>query len=166
MKDLLLYSCQYNLWANSKIALFFSDKSEELLTRPIENSFPSIRKTIVHILSAERSWLARLAQNPANNKQVVDDFPSTQGVLIALLHISEQLIGFVEQQESAFLHQTIPYTTWDGTAWKMPPKTMIQHCVNHSTYHRGQLITLARQLGMKKDVPSTDLLYFSREQPI
>jgi len=46
----------------------------------------------------------------------------------------------------------------------MQPKIMVHHCMNHSTYHRGQLITLARQLGMKEGVPSTDLLYFSREK--
>jgi len=34
--------------------------------------------------------------------------------------------------------------------------------MNHSTYHRGQMITLARQLGLKEGVPSTDLLYYSR----
>lgn len=64
------------------------------------------------------------------------------------------------------MNQTVPYTTWDGTAWEMSLKLMVQHCTNHSTYHRGQLITLARQLGIKKEVPSTDLLYFSREIPV
>lgn len=165
MKEILSYYCHYNLWANAKIALFFSDKSEDLLNAPIENSFPSIHKTVLHILSAEKSWLARLSQNPNNNKQVVDDFPSTQALFVALLHNSEQLIQFVDQQEEVFLNQALAYNSWDGTAWEMSPKLMIQHCTNHSTYHRGQLITLARQLGMKKDVPSTDLLYFSREHP-
>ena len=164
MKDTLIYYCHYNLWANAKIALFFSDKPEDLLTRPIENSFPSIHKTVLHILSAEKSWLARMAQDTANNKQVVDNFPSTQELLITLLHTSEQWIKFVEEQEEAFLKQPLSYNTWDGTAWEMAPKLMIQHCTNHSTYHRGQLITLARQLGIKEEVPSTDILYFSREE--
>ena len=122
MKETLIYYCRYNLWANAKIALFFSDKSEDLLNRPIENSFPSIHKTILHILSAEKSWLARLAQDTANNKQVVDNFPSTQDLLITLLNTSEQMIKFVEQQEEAFLHQPLSYATWDGTPWEMTPK--------------------------------------------
>ncbi len=163
MKDTLTYYCQYNFWANTKIALFLSDKSEDILSAHIENSFPSIRKTLLHIHSAEKSWLARLSQNPANNKKVEDDFPSTQELLNSLLHTSKQFITFVDQQEEDFFNQTLSYHTWDGTSWKMTPKVMIQHCTNHSTYHRGQLITLARQLGLKKEVPSTDLLYFSRE---
>lgn len=166
MKKILSYYCHYNLWANAKIALFFSDKPEDLLTAPIENSFPSIKKTVLHIHSAEKSWLARLSQDSSNNKQVVDDFPNTQALLIALLHTSEQMIKFVDQQAEDFFNQTLSYNTWDGNVWEMPPKIMIQHCTNHSTYHRGQLITLARQLGMKKEVPSTDLLYFSREKSV
>ena len=70
---------------------------------------------------------------------------------------------YVERQEVDFFEKELSYQTWDGTPWKMQPKIMIHHCMNHSTYHRGQLITLARQLGMRAGVPSTDLLYYSRE---
>jgi uncharacterized damage-inducible protein DinB len=33
--------------------------------------------------------------------------------------------------------------------------------VNHSTYHRGQIVTMLRQLGAKP--PTTDLILFYRE---
>jgi len=163
MKDLLSYYCAYNVWANKKLASFFADKAENLLVQPIENSFPSIRKTTLHILSAEKSWLARMKQDNANNARVVDDFVATNAVFEALGKTSDAFLQFVEKQETIFLDSLITYNTWDGTIWEMQPKIMIHHCMNHSTYHRGQLITLARQLGMKEGVPSTDLLYFSRE---
>jgi uncharacterized damage-inducible protein DinB len=35
---------------------------------------------------------------------------------------------------------------------------MLQHIVNHSTYHRGQLTTLLRQLGAQPC--ATDFLYY------
>jgi uncharacterized damage-inducible protein DinB len=35
---------------------------------------------------------------------------------------------------------------------------MMQHVVNHSTYHRGQVVTMLKQLGVQ--VPSTDLLLY------
>lgn len=162
MKELLTYYCDYNIWANEKLADFFADKSEELLSRPIENSFPSIRKTLIHILSAERSWLARLAQQPANNKRVEDEFGTTKEAFEALLKSSKDFALFVHNQSATFFDSPITYHTWDGTKWEMLPKIMIQHCMNHSTYHRGQLVTLARQLGMRQGVPSTDLLYYSR----
>lgn len=163
MKDLLAYYCHYNSWANEKIALFFSDKAEDLLVQPIENSFPSIRKTTLHILSAEKSWLARMQEDKENNAKVTDDFVSTNAIFEALVTTSKAFSQFAEKQDAVFFEQLITYNTWDGIVWEMQPKIMVQHCMNHSTYHRGQLITLARQLGMKEGVPSTDLLYFSRE---
>ncbi len=163
MKEILTYYCKYNVWANKKIAEFFADKPADLLVQPIENSFPSIRKTALHILSAERSWLARMQKDASNNNRVVDDFESTITVFEALIQTSINFQKFVAAQAPAFFEQIVNYNTWDGTEWEMQPKIMVHHCMNHSTYHRGQLITLARQLGMKEEVPSTDLLYFSRE---
>lgn len=163
MKYILTYYCEYNVWANQKIALFFKDKPVDLLVQTIENSFPSIHKTALHILSAEKSWLARMEKDASNNSRVRDDFESTTAVFEALVQTSTNFQKFVAAQDSAFFEQIVSYNTWDGTVWEMQPRIMIHHCMNHSTYHRGQLITLARQLGMKESVPSTDLLYFSRE---
>jgi uncharacterized damage-inducible protein DinB len=37
----------------------------------------------------------------------------------------------------------------------------MQHLVNHSTYHRGQVVTMLRQAGVKP--VATDLIAFYRE---
>jgi len=162
MKDTLSYYCQYNIWANKKMADFFGKQPEELLSQKIENSFPSIRKTALHILSAERSWLSRMQLDMRNNKSITDDFSSTKEVFDALVKTSSDFADFIQSQKEGFFIEEVSYNTWDGTSWSMPPKIMIHHCMNHSTYHRGQLITLARQLGMKEGIPSTDILYYSR----
>ena len=39
---------------------------------------------------------------------------------------------------------------------------LLQHVANHSTYHRGQITTMLRQLGAK--ATSTDLIIFYRER--
>jgi uncharacterized damage-inducible protein DinB len=51
----------------------------------------------------------------------------------------------------------------DGTPWTYPLWQMLQHLVNHSTYHRGQVTTLLRQLGA--GAVATDFLVFIDEQP-
>jgi uncharacterized damage-inducible protein DinB len=163
MKDTLTYYCHYNIWANQKIIDFLKAQDTPLLDTFVESSFPSIRKTILHIYSAEQSWLARMSQNPSMNKQIMDDFENIHLMMDGWLNISKSLLQFVEIQEIPYFENIIAYHTWDGNAHKMKPKLMIHHCLNHSTYHRGQLIMMARQLGIKKAVPSTDLLYFSRD---
>ncbi|MBL0144961.1 MAG: DinB family protein [Chitinophagaceae bacterium] len=44
---------------------------------------------------------------------------------------------------------------------KMPTYQMLLHLFNHATYHRGQLITMLRQLGADK-IPATDFSAFCR----
>ncbi len=39
---------------------------------------------------------------------------------------------------------------------------MFRHVVDHGSYHRGQVITMMRQLGVKP--PSTGLILFYRER--
>ena len=46
---------------------------------------------------------------------------------------------------------------------KMPVYQMLHHVFNHATYHRGQLVTMLRQLGIDK-VPSTDFSAFCRKK--
>jgi len=58
--------------------------------------------------------------------------------------------------------QPIEYVR-DGVRWAQPFWQSFQHLVNHGTYHRGQVITMLRQLGVNGP-PSTDLIAFYREQ--
>jgi len=39
---------------------------------------------------------------------------------------------------------------------------MMQHLVNHATYHRGQIVTMLRQLGVKPT--NTDMIFYFRQQ--
>ncbi|MCW3088046.1 MAG: hypothetical protein JWQ78_1432, partial [Sediminibacterium sp.] len=40
-------------------------------------------------------------------------------------------------------------------------KEILLHLFNHGTYHRGQLVTLLRQVGVE-EIPRTDYIEFSR----
>ncbi|MBL0256882.1 MAG: hypothetical protein IPQ03_04840 [Bacteroidetes bacterium] len=37
----------------------------------------------------------------------------------------------------------------------------IIHVINHSTYHRGQVVTIARGLGITENIPATDYNFFN-----
>lgn len=53
---------------------------------------------------------------------------------------------------------------WKGEAWQYPLWQMMQHVVNHSSYHRGQVATLLRQLGAEP-APTDFLLFFDVMSP-
>jgi uncharacterized damage-inducible protein DinB len=59
------------------------------------------------------------------------------------------------------LRAVVAYVDLQGQTWRYPLWRQMYHVVNHSTYHRGQLTTMLRQL---QTVPvATDFLVFHDE---
>lgn len=151
----------YTEWANARIIDCLRGLSEEQLTRPIESSFPSIRDTLAHIVMAEWIWLRRWqGESPTQRPPWTLDAPSLQTIvenLEAIQHEREQFLnGLTDEQ----LQRALDYRTMNGEAHTNRLGELMSHVVNHSSYHRGQLTTMLRQVGATP--PSTDLIVFLR----
>src|SRR4051812_48557412 len=59
MKELLLRAAWYNAWANELFIELLVTLGHEELDQEIISSFPSIRKTVLHIWGAEDIWIQR-----------------------------------------------------------------------------------------------------------
>ncbi|MBS1734314.1 MAG: DNA polymerase, partial [Bacteroidetes bacterium] len=64
--------------------------------------------------------------------------------------------------EAALEHEFI-YRNTKKEQFKQPVSEVLHHIFNHATYHRGQLVTMLRQVGVK-DIPGTDLVLFLRKK--
>ncbi len=162
MKEIYVKYCKYNLWANQRLTAVFKNLPEEKTSQFLENSFPSVRKTILHIWDAEVIWLKRL------QGQTVDSFPSktfsgtTLDAINGLLQTSDEFLHFIERQDESFFTKPFTVQTITSGTYTQTAGEMTHHCMNHSTYHRGQLLMMARQLGLR-DLPSTDMIFYLRE---
>ena len=70
---------------------------------------------------------------------------------------------FIEALTSQRLVEELPYLNQGGQRYSYPLWQQMVHVVNHSSYHRGQITTLLRQLGA--EAASTDLLVYYDETP-
>lgn len=158
MKNLLDHYADYGLWANERFVARFMQLPEALLDTPVPNSFPSLRATLLHIRNAEHAWWCRLNNTPTS-------WPAQPEKDIAtLVHHTKRLCVFVHEQQSDDLLREYTYTDLRGNAYTQPAWQMIMHCLNHSTQHRGQLITMMRSLGLS-DIPANDLVVYQRSIP-
>ncbi len=163
MKSIYTNYSEYNLWANQRMASVFAGLPEELTNKHIVNSFPSVKLTFLHIWDAEYLWLKRLqgvSLGQAPSKEFKGD---TEQAIDLLLATSTDFLQFVDGQDEDFLEKTLHFKTISFGENSAKAFEMIHHCMNHSTYHRGQLTMMARQLGLEK-LPPTDLIYFQREK--
>ena len=159
MKELLLQYAQYNLWANKLMIDAMLKLKDGAVDAEISSSFPSLRRTVMHSWGAESIWLQRL---------LLEEHPVWQGddLTIAFEDACNRwqvdsflLVRFIDKQydERGLKHVVEFYD--HKTAYKMPVYQVLQHVFNHSTYHRGQLVTMLRQLGVTK-IPLTDFEAF------
>jgi len=68
--------------------------------------------------------------------------------------------AFLSKLDEGSLRQVIRYRNTAGEPFESSLSRMLRHVVNHSTYHRGQVVTMLRQVGA--EAPATDLILFFR----
>lgn len=160
MRSLLVNYVNYNLWANKRIAEVLSTFPNQVLDQEVKSSFPSLRKTVHHIWDAELTWKARLSGE-------VLSWPPTarykDPAITAFTGASEEFVNFVSNKEDVFFVSQCTYSNSKGTQFTNPVCDIIMHCVNHSTFHRGQIITMLHELGHNVNLPATDLIAYVRK---
>jgi len=77
------------------------------------------------------------------------------------LRLRREQRAFLETVTSERLFTVVSYVNLQGQTWRHPLWQQMYHVVNHSTYHRGQLTTMLRQVGAQ--ATATDLLVFYDE---
>ena len=152
----LLY--EYNRWANARILDVVSRLSAEQFTADFSSSFRSVRDTVTHILSAEWIWLRRWKGASPTAMLHPADFPDLVALRAKWAEVEKEQMDFVEQLTDESLVSLLAYTNTKGERWEYPLGQMMQHVVNHSSYHRGQIISFLRQLGA--EAVATDFLVF------
>ncbi len=160
MKELLNQYAQYNIWANKLVIDAILALPTDASDMTINSSFPTIKATVAHIYGAEDVWRQRMEHvaHPIWNGEF--NGPITE-VCARWQQASADIAAFVAAQTEATLSAPLSYTDRRGNAYNNTPAQILHHVFNHSTYHRGQLITMLRQAGAT-NIPGTDFIGFVR----
>jgi uncharacterized damage-inducible protein DinB len=156
--DLILYT----LWADRQVLQAVRQANQEDLTRDTGVSFGSILGTLAHILGAQRMWLSRFSGKPLNRVPSIEDFPTLPAWIAGWEETAASLEVFLASLSDEQLAAPVTWTNTRGVTATRPLWQPVAQLVNHSTYHRGQVVSLLRQMGYA--VPSTDLIYYFLEQ--
>lgn len=150
----------YNRWANEAILNAAATLTEEEFVRDMGSSFPSVRDTLVHVMSAEWVWLSRWRGiSPTAMPEAWKTFGLPE-VRAQWNELDAALRAFVDALAEKDLDAPVAYRNLAGDSFTEPLAQLLRHVVNHSTYHRGQVTTMFRQLGHQP--PATDLIRFYR----
>lgn len=161
-KALIELQFAYDRWANARMLGVAEGLTPEALLKDLGSSFGSIRNTLSHIISAEWAWLERW--NGTSPKAMLDPagFPDIAALRARWTQVEQDQQAFLRALTPERLAGDITYSNLQGEPVTLPLWQLMLHMVNHSSYHRGQVTTMLRQVGAKP--VSTDLVGFYRAQ--
>jgi uncharacterized damage-inducible protein DinB len=147
----LLY--EYDRWANNRVLQAVSALSAEQFTHDLGGSFRSVRDTLVHIIGGAWGWL-EYWKEPSHSSAFLTDlrtrrdalfnpdaFPDVAAVRLKWAEVEKEQTDFVNRVTNESLEQMLPFR-----ATQIRLAHLMQHLANHSTYHRGQVALMMRQL--------------------
>jgi uncharacterized damage-inducible protein DinB len=153
---------EFNAWAQRRILDALAPLPAEQYLRDLKSSHGGIHGTLCHIVWVEHLWLTRWLGRPSPAVAQGKDLTSLADVRARGEEVEAERGRFLHGLTDAKLSDTITVKPTMGGAYVHTYFQTLQHVVDHSSYHRGQVITMMRQLGVKP--PSTGLILFYRER--
>ena len=151
----------FNSWASNRIFDAVAGIPDPDVMKDMKASHGSVHGTLLHMVGAEKIWLSRWTGKPDARLIAAPDAPTLAAVRRVWEETGFAMAKFLGTMTDAKLRETFTMTTAAGAALTHAYGQAIQHVVDHSTYHRGQVVLLLRQLGHTP--PGTGLITFYRE---
>ena len=152
---------EYHYWARDRILAAADALTPEQLNRNLGSSFKSVRDTLAHIYAAEWAWCSRWNGQGPTALLPADMFPDVATLRTKWSALESDVRAVLERMSRQGLDTVMEYKMLSGEPRNSVFWHMLQHVINHASYHRGQVTTMLRQLGAKPAEPM-DLIAFYR----
>lgn len=165
MKIILTQYSAYHQWANQLIIEAIEKLPDSLKEQEVKSSFPSLKATLLHMWDAEAIWWQRMKLLETITRPSDDFSGNSTDIAKGLMQQSRQWHEWIlNAAEHMFEHEFI-YFNSKREKFKQSVYQVLLHMFNHGTYHRGQLVTILRQLEVA-NIPATDFIIWSRKKSI
>jgi uncharacterized damage-inducible protein DinB len=151
----------YHYWARDRLLQALETLTPDQYNKDLGSSFKSIRDTLTHIYAAEWAWHSRWVGTSPTALLPTSTFADLAALRAAWTEHERNMRAFVEGLSDYDVSRVIEYKLLSGDAGASPIWQMVQHVVNHASYHRGQITTMLRQLGVKP-AKSMDMIAYYR----
>ncbi|MES2561033.1 MAG: DinB family protein [Bacteroidota bacterium] len=159
LQKLMTNYAAYNLWANQTMVEWLRTKTSGSLEKEVPSSFSSILKTLNHILATQEFWQSVTSGTPPVPERYHATELNENEITNELIEQSGRMLNSIQQfTEEDLLEKVYLDTPW--VKGEMPRYEFLQHVFNHSTYHRGQVVTIGRNIDIT-DAPMTDYNFFN-----
>ena len=160
-KQYFIELAEFNIWANNIVCSWLDKISGEQWKQPVVSSFASIYETVLHMAASDKLWVERL-NKLTQHELLINTFNGSKKELIDIWkNESVKFKQFIEALPAESINEKLAFKNTKGIPHDQPYWQLLAHIVNHATYHRGQLVTMLRQVGYT-DLSSIDMTTYFR----
>ncbi len=154
----------YGYWARDRILIQVARLDHGTYVANVNLDYGSIRRTLIHCLEREGTWLARWEGRP--DQPLDDDELSTFDALVEAWSREEaRMRAFLQRLSDSMLLEVVEYeSALSGRRFDIPLWQMMAHLVNHGTQHRSEVALALTRLGYSPG--DLDLIVYFDPQPL
>lgn len=148
LKTLITHSVDYNVWVTEQLVNWLQSCNEESLYKECPSSFSSIAKTLKHISDTQLYWSAMIRGTaiPSFEYMATDVDIATE--MENLVNEAKLLAAYVKENDEGMRENYLIESEWFSS--NFPKYEYLQHLIIHTTYHRGQIVTIGHHVGGTK----------------
>ena len=150
---------RYNRWANRQIYDAVAQLSTDEFQAPRSGFFPSLAKTLNHILVGDRTWMGRFTGEGSPHKRLDEiPYPDFADLRAARALEDQRIVDFMNALPAQRIDEVMHYHNMAGEPKSTPLGVTLTHFFNHQTHHRGQAHAMLSSTRVAP--PMLDLIYF------
>lgn len=136
---------RHNSWANLRLLEACESLSDEQLDTALPGTYGTIRDTLLHVVRAEVSYVARVTGRRPGEPPKHGEFPGFNRLKDDVRWTGEELLKLaLAADESGTVRET-----GQGKQVQYPLSALLTQAINHATEHRSQIATILTQQGIE-----------------
>ena len=151
----------YNAWATNKFFDTLGPMAHDQLIKEMHTSHSSIFNTLTHLVGAEKIWYSRWTGGAVEPFLKAESVPSLAALKELWTKVGFDIAKFIASVTDKKLLELFEMKTSKGEVFAQIYWQAMLHVIDHSTYHRGQIVAMLRQMDVVP--PSTGMIGFFRE---
>jgi uncharacterized damage-inducible protein DinB len=146
-KEHLQQMFDYIYWGDNEIMAASRTVPDEGYYKEQQISAGSVHKLLVHCMAAQWIWLSRWRGEHPARLENHEDYPTRDALMERWPLVHSAITDFLGMQSPKALAREIQYRNTRGEMFSLPLCDLMQHVLDHATYHRGQLNSMIKRAG-------------------
>lgn len=136
---------RHNAWANLHLIDVCSPLTSEQMAVTVDGTYGSIRDTLVHLVDGEEGYLRRLTGERRKEEMPEGSWPGFE----ELRERAAESGAALEEEARGDVDRVVRWIGGDGVHRAMRAALLLTQSINHSTEHRGHVMTVLTQVGVQ-----------------